>query len=1529
PASILLNVENVGKPGKQTYAGNCTPAAPYTVKKGETFTCIVNITDREVTPSIGKNIQLRPQINYLNCFTDPNYVTTGSCSAANNYTSSGTIITLMETYSQILYCGDGICSPSIGENPTNCPADCIPPASIILNATPSIVVPDGLTISTITATVRDSSNRLLPDIQVIFYSAPVGKLSSPSATTTNLGVATVTVTSAQAGTATVTGAASTISNQTTVLFYYVPSGLNLIPTSLPGCRNAVIWLATVRDQQGNAIPDIEVDFSHNAAGVASFSENPGLTDPGGTLYTTFSDSLLTKETVAVTASAYVPQLNTNLTASVNLDYTPRYITLTPSHSLCSDDVQAQAYVTDSNFRPVCNVNVNFSHNSANPAAYLDSTSLLTLASGYATTTFHDSNLSGEVVTLTADSSIPGRPMVYSVNLDYTPKSIHVDSSRQPGCGSTAALITATVLDSNNQAICDATVSFSPNAGSQASLDPTSNTTDNSGHTSTMLSDTNLANEVVQVTGKVPVPGGYLSDTTTLDYAPSFISLNATKQPGCGQVLVTATVTDSTGNTTCGANVSFSHNSTEPTASLTPTFGPTDQFGQASTTFNDINLGNELVLLTGTTGGLSSSKILNYTPAFISLSVSPIVFCGQGPTTLTVHVSDKENNSVCNALLYLTACNDPACAFRFGGVSLTPSPTKTDSSGDVYSQVTYFLNAWGASGHASFYTQAQYNCDPYTYSCSLNVKNVSNQATAVGPPDYSDWYINQALVCQDINFKVHGSVYIGSAGSLTNNNVTMMMNATTPSVIEVSNGGGLYLYDHNGAASRITTSSASYKGGSESTTYVVWIDSGANFIMQNGELSNAGLIGASDEKHRNGLYIEGTATISNSQLINNVVGLTLATNSKATITGNTIQEPNWTHNIGIIIENTANQNLVDNNIINCPGLCDYAISLNSASNSQITNNQIGGMTDGDAIDLKHSNSNTIQGNAIDGNAQWFMVTGYGISLLDSQSNIITSNTITDTYGAISLDTSSYNSITNNIGTELVREPLIFLSSSHYNTITGNNLDGNWGSPIHYNCVGPQFISSNNNVVNNNQFITYGQPGCYALFIWSSNTDTFTNNQFGKYWSGNEYIYQSSNIVLSSNQHKNIMICDDSSLQLQGEIGLTSISLSSCNANITGVTVTIGYTAAGALSATNSVVSISGSTFSGVGTATMSLINSQGTISGNTISGRILCSTFPPVVCYYATQYAVYLENSPINLISNTIGSANTSVYFKSSNSNVASNTISANQYGVYCVSSSPSFSSNSITVVSGSPCDSCPGCVSCLNNGTCGPGENASACPQDCCNPDCSDKSNNKCYSQCAPTYCSGFQPVCNGLARGTLLCNDTIHNVTCCNAISYCTPYGAQCAPGLGCGLFNCNNGQCDVGESVFNCPQDCCNSDCTSKTTPTGGSDNTCHYTCSPTYCSGFASDCNNQPVGTHACMNSTTKVTCCNQAQACPSGQYCQSDGSCQAVLPVCSGLPGEVCEAPGQNCECVSPLSYCCNCDGAYSCTTAKICGMLCGG
>src|SRR5271157_1115733 len=357
--SILLNVENIGKPGKQTYAGTCSPTSPYIIKTGETFTCIVPIPDTQLIPSVGKNVQLRPQITYQNCLTASNYVTTGNCSAAGNFTSSGSTVTQMEPFSGVLYCGDGICSPQIGENPTTCPADCAPPASITLNASPEIVAPNGVNYSTITAHVLGNNNNPLPNTNVVFYTAPIGVLSQSSATTDSNGNAIVTITSQQQGTADITGVASGLSNTTNVLFSYVPGQILLTQTLVAPCSNSVNVTATLLDQQGNPMPKMAVSFYTNATGTTYMAPPSNLTDSSGNVQTVFSDSNLTSEVVNLTAVAYVPALGTNINQSVKLDFTPSNITLSSNTVAVCGSADILATLTDKYGNPVCNAGLNF------------------------------------------------------------------------------------------------------------------------------------------------------------------------------------------------------------------------------------------------------------------------------------------------------------------------------------------------------------------------------------------------------------------------------------------------------------------------------------------------------------------------------------------------------------------------------------------------------------------------------------------------------------------------------------------------------------------------------------------------------------------------------------------------------------------------------------------------------------------------------------------------------------------------------------------------------------------------------------------------------------------------------------------------------------------------------------------------------------------------------------------------------------------------------------------------------------------
>ena len=316
--AMLIQVENIGKAGKNTYVGNCSPKAPYIIKKGGSFTCIVEIPDKEVIPQMGKNVRLQAGLVYRNCLTDPNYLVTGNCSSAANYTSEGTAVTPVEGFSPTMYCGDGICSSSIGENPTTCPVDCPSPVALLLTASPAIVLPDGISKSTITAKVLGVSGPL-NKVEVVFMSTPIGKLSSISAVTNVAGIATVQLSSNTAGKAAVTAIAY-IANTTNVTFSSLPTSIKLTASDYypPICGFDSIITATVKDVGNNPVGDMNVNFYHTSGNPSTKLEpGYGITDGGGQVTSRFyNDGML--ETLQVTGTLTVPELDYTLSDTITL-----------------------------------------------------------------------------------------------------------------------------------------------------------------------------------------------------------------------------------------------------------------------------------------------------------------------------------------------------------------------------------------------------------------------------------------------------------------------------------------------------------------------------------------------------------------------------------------------------------------------------------------------------------------------------------------------------------------------------------------------------------------------------------------------------------------------------------------------------------------------------------------------------------------------------------------------------------------------------------------------------------------------------------------------------------------------------------------------------------------------------------------------------------------------------------------------------------------------------------------------------------
>jgi len=183
--TAILMVENLGAAGAKNYTGTCSPSI---VRKGRAYTCLVNITDMQRVPSTGEVRRMDLLVTYANCETDPNYAATHNCptALAQNRSLTGEIITQMEPYLAYGLCGNGQCDDNLGETNVSCPQDCNKSArTIVVVSSPGSIPADGGSNATLTATVYDQFNNLLPSALVMFSKDVADCTLSPSSNTTN------------------------------------------------------------------------------------------------------------------------------------------------------------------------------------------------------------------------------------------------------------------------------------------------------------------------------------------------------------------------------------------------------------------------------------------------------------------------------------------------------------------------------------------------------------------------------------------------------------------------------------------------------------------------------------------------------------------------------------------------------------------------------------------------------------------------------------------------------------------------------------------------------------------------------------------------------------------------------------------------------------------------------------------------------------------------------------------------------------------------------------------------------------------------------------------------------------------------------------------------------------------------------------------------------------------------------------------------------------------------------------------------
>jgi uncharacterized repeat protein (TIGR01451 family) len=176
--------------------------------------------------------------------------------------------------------------------------------TLLINASANLTLtaaPDTLPVgnlSTITATVTDSSNNPVPDGTVVSFATSLGGVSPAFATTVN-GVATATLSSTVAGVATVTATVNGLSATAQVTFV-VPTSVTLVaaPSTLPVGSLSTLT-ATVFDQFNNPIADgVVVSFTTSLGNVSPASA----TTVNGVATATLSSTVAGVATVTATVN---------------------------------------------------------------------------------------------------------------------------------------------------------------------------------------------------------------------------------------------------------------------------------------------------------------------------------------------------------------------------------------------------------------------------------------------------------------------------------------------------------------------------------------------------------------------------------------------------------------------------------------------------------------------------------------------------------------------------------------------------------------------------------------------------------------------------------------------------------------------------------------------------------------------------------------------------------------------------------------------------------------------------------------------------------------------------------------------------------------------------------------------------------------------------------------------------------------------------------------------------------------------------
>ena len=394
--------------------------------------------------------------------------------AASGTTSSdGTVtMTLTSTVS-----GTSTVTASVNGGTRSVPVTFMPdgnniePATSALSATPLSIAASGNDASTVTLTLKDINGNAVPGLPVTFSSTLAGVTFGAVSDKGN-GTYTAKMTGTVAGDASVSARVSGGNpGVAPVVVKLTPDGAtarivngNLVVLSDNAVANGVgtnIVKATVTDANGNAVPDVTVNFSAtNSANIAA----TGKTGPDGTVTMTLTST--TSGASTVTASVNGSTRSVTVTFKVGVaSATKSTLTINPTSIVADNAVTSTLTLTlkDANGNLIDNATVAFASTGVTGVTLSNASDTgngvytATLKGSVAGTATVGVSVNGvELTGRTADVALtPGAASAATSTLVASKAGIKAD-------GTETSALTLTLKDVNSNPINDATVVFTTN-----------------------------------------------------------------------------------------------------------------------------------------------------------------------------------------------------------------------------------------------------------------------------------------------------------------------------------------------------------------------------------------------------------------------------------------------------------------------------------------------------------------------------------------------------------------------------------------------------------------------------------------------------------------------------------------------------------------------------------------------------------------------------------------------------------------------------------------------------------------------------------------------------------------------------------------------------------------------------------------------------------------------------------------------------------------------------------------------------------